>query len=71
MKQKVLIDVMVGDRFFCQLKPELNPIPKLIGGKIYPVYRKDEIEKAILEMRPSLSGKKFTYELSNQKIFNY
>ena len=67
MAKKVLLDIMLGGRFICQLKYEGMPFPELINGKVVPVYDSMDIERFVFEKRPSLRGKDIKIEFSNQK----
>ena len=66
---QVLIDVMVGDRFFCQLRYNGSPFPKMINGEVAFVYDDRDIKRFIEEKRPSLIGKNYRYEQATQKVF--
>ena len=67
MAKKVLLDVMLNDRFVCQLKYDGMPFPELVDGKIVPVYDADDMKRFVFEKRPSLRGKDIKIEFSNQK----
>jgi hypothetical protein len=65
-----LIDVMLGDgSFFCQLKYTGKPFPKIISGKVVEEYDKKDLRAFALQKRPSLAGKKFYVELTNQRVY--
>lgn len=70
MSKTVLIDVMLGDRFFCQLRYKGTPFPKMVDGRIVEEYDKKDIMRFIEEQRPSLIGKSYRYEEAKQKVFN-
>ena len=67
MAKKVLLDIMLGGKFVCQLKYEGMPFPELIDGKIVPVYDAEDMERFVYEQRPSLRGKDIKIEFSSQK----
>ena len=67
MAKKVLLDIMLGGRFICQLKYDGKPFPELIDGKVVPVYDSRDIERFVYEKRPSLRGKDIKIEFSSQK----
>lgn len=71
MTQKAqLIDVMLADgTFFCQLRYTGKPFPKIIGGNVVLHYSQRDLQRFALEKRPSLTGKKFSVCLSNQRVF--
>jgi len=66
-KKQILLDIMLGGRFICQLKYEGMPFPELINGKVVPVYDAEDLERFVYEKRPSLRGKDIKIEFSNQK----
>ena len=66
-KKQILLDIMLGGKFICQLKYDGMPFPELIDGKVVPVYDSDDLEKFVYEKRPSLRGKDIRIEFSNQK----
>ena len=67
MAKKVLLDIMLGGKFICQLKYDGMPFPELIDGKVVPVYDSEDLEKFVFEKRPSLRGKDIRIEFSSQK----
>ena len=67
MAKKVLLDIMLGGKFICQLKYDGMPFPELIDGKVVPVYDSEDLEKFVYEKRPSLRGKDIRIEFSSQK----
>ena len=65
----LLIDVMLGDRFVCQLRYLGRPFPSVVeGGVILPTYDGDDIKRFVEEKRPSLKGKGYRIEFSNQSV---
>ena len=64
----VLIDVMISGKFVCQLRYTGKPLPSVLGGAIFPVYDGDDIKRFVEEKRPSLVGKGYQIEFSNQKV---
>lgn len=71
MAQKaMLLDVMLSDgTFFYQLKYTGTPFPMIIEGKMVPTYDYRDLRKFALKKRPSLAGKSFYVELSNQRVY--
>lgn len=67
MAKKVLLDIMLGGKFICQLKYEGMPFPEMIDGKVVPVYDSEDMERFVYNQRPSLRGKDIRIEFSNQK----
>lgn len=55
----IYIDVMLNDRFVCQLKYEYCPAYNL---------NKDELREFVIQKRPTLRNKNFTIELSENKV---
>lgn len=68
MANKVLLDIMLGGRFICQLRYDGMPFPEMIDGKIVPVYDSEDIRKFVYEKRPSLRGRDIRIEFSNNKV---
>lgn len=66
-KKQILLDIMLGGKFICQLKYEGMPFPEIIDGKVMPVYDSEDLERFVYEKRPSLRGKDIRIEFSNQK----
>ena len=66
-KKQILLDIMLGGKFICQLKYDGMPFPELINGKVVPVYDAEDLERFVYEQRPSLRGKDIRIEFSNQK----
>lgn len=65
----LLIDVMLGDRFVCQLRYLGRPFPSVVeDGVILPTYDGDDIKRFVEEKRPSLKGKGYRIEFSNQIV---
>lgn len=70
-RRPILLDVMSGDRFLCQIAYTKRGIPKLIDGKMTEVHRPEDIMTYIREKRPSLANAKDLHvSFSSQKIFN-
>jgi len=57
MKRKpILLDVMQGNKFICQLKYTKRGLPTIVDGKIREVYNMEDLERFVYENRPSLRG---------------
>lgn len=67
----LLIDVMIGDRFVCQLRYTKRGFPAISEGKIIERHDSRDIERFVYEQRPSLKGKKIRIEFSVQKVINH
>lgn len=59
MKETVYLDIMLGGRFYCQLRYEYCPL--------FPVEERD-VEDYVLSKRPSLKGKNFIINFSSNKV---
>ena len=69
MKPTLLIDVMIGDSFICQLPYYHHGYPTILDdGSFIETYDTEELEKFVLDKRPSLKNKKFHIEFTNQKL---
>lgn len=64
----LLLDIMVGSKFLCQLKYTKRGFPEFIDGKFIEVHNLDDIKSFIETQRPSLKDKNYRIEFSNQKI---
>jgi hypothetical protein len=64
----LLFDIMMGDTYKGQLKYYGHGKPDLIDGKIIEVFDSEELKQFIEEKRPSLKGKDYRIEFSNQKV---
>ncbi len=64
----LLIDVMLGSKFICQLRYKGRPFPSVMDGAIIPTYDGDDIKRFVEKERPSLKGKGYRIEFSNQSI---
>ena len=64
----LLLDIMIGDTYKGQLKYYKHGKPDLIDGKIIEVFDTEELKKFVEEKRPSLIGKDYRIEFSNQKV---
>ncbi len=68
MKEPVLLDVMVGGRFYKQLRYFKHGRPKMVDGKIIEVHDLDEIKAWVLERLPSIANKNYEIGFSQQKV---
>ena len=64
----LLLDVMLGDKFVCQLCYRKRGWPRLIDGKVVEVHDYNDLKRYVFEQRPSLRDKEITISISNQKI---
>ncbi|MCR5270524.1 MAG: hypothetical protein K6D91_05855 [Prevotella sp.] len=70
MKQPVLLDVMMGDNFICQLRYNKRGFPQMVDGKVVEVHKESDLKAFVESQRPSLIGKDYHVELSNQSVFS-
>lgn len=64
----ILLDIMLDDRFLCQMDYTAPAKPLFIEGKPMNVYNLDDIKSFVYSKRPSLKGKNIRISFSNQKI---
>ena len=67
MAKKVLLDIMLGGKFICQLSYDKRGYPEVIDGEVKESHRLEDLERFVFEKRPSLRGKDIRIEFSNQK----
>ena len=67
MHKPLLLDILEKGRFICQLKYDKRGFPEMIDGHIEEVYRLEDLEKFVLDKRPSLRGRDIRIKFSNQK----
>lgn len=63
----LLLDIMLGDRFLCQMKYTKRGFQKIIDGQVREVHDSRDIERFVFEQRPSLRDKHITILPSNQR----
>lgn len=63
----VLLDIMEKGRFIGQMVYDKRGFPEIVDGNIVEAYNLKEIEKYVLEERPSLRGRDIKIAFSNQK----
>ncbi len=66
MKQRLLLDIMLNERWQCQLRYYKRGFPRIVDGKIVEVYDMCDLRRFVEEQRPSLIGKPYVIEISNQ-----
>ena len=64
----LLLDVMVDDRFYRQLKYPQKGVPIKIGGKTVMKYDLNDIQSFVEERLPSLKEKSWRVVPSGQRI---
>ena len=64
----LLIDIMLDGIWKGQLKYCKHGKPSLIDGEIIEYYEEEELRAFVEEKKPSLKGKPYTIEFSNQRI---
>lgn len=68
-KYPLLLDIMQGGRFMCQIRYTGHPFHSVVDGCVVPTYDCED-KRFVLEQRPSLRGKKdLRIELSKQKVY--
>ena len=67
-KKQILLDIMLSGRFVCQLRYDKRGFPEMIDGHIEEVYRLEDLEKFVLDKRPSLRGKDIKIEFAKNKV---
>lgn len=65
------IDIMLNDKFVCQLKFEAKSDLKIIQGSLKEIYTIDKIKDFIESKMPSLKDKDYEVHFSNQRILSY
>ena len=68
MGKTLLLDVILNGRFKCQLKYERSGFPLILDGEIIESYNAEDLREFVERERPSLKGKDFKIEFSNQKV---
>lgn len=53
-RKPVLLDVMQGGKFICQLKYTKRGTPTIVDGGIREVYDMEDLEQFVYDNRPSL-----------------
>ena len=64
----LLIDVVLNGRFFCQLRYLKNGNLEWCNNRLIYVYPLEDLQKFVEKQRPSLIGKDYKIEFSNQRI---
>lgn len=72
MKRKpILLDVMQGGKFICQLVYTKRGLPAIVDGEIREVYDMEDLEQFVYENRPSLrGGGNFEIAFSNNRVLS-
>lgn len=69
MKYSLLLDIMEGGRFLCQMRYTRPPWPKIIDGETVLAYEYKDLEKFVYSQKPSLRNRKGISILpTNQKV---
>ena len=69
VKPKFYIDVMERGRFICQVPYYGHGFYKIIDGNVVTVYDQEDLMRAVLEKRPSLSSHNINLALATQKVY--
>lgn len=64
----LLLDVMLGDRFYTQLSYSKRGSPDFINGALVEIHDYDDIKKFVLDRLPTLKGKDIHIEFASQKV---
>ena len=64
----MLLDIMLCDRFVCQLRYDKRGWPKMVDGRIIEVHEMADIQRFVEQQRPSLKGKPYQISFSIQKV---
>lgn len=64
----ILIDIMIGSRFVCQMKYDKPGWPQMVDGQIVETHRAEDIEAFVYQKRPSLKGKGITIKFTQQRV---
>ena len=67
-KKPILLDVMQGDKFICQLTYTKRGVPTFVEGKIREVYDMGDMERFVYESRPSLRGRGIRIAFSDSRV---
>lgn len=66
----LLLDIMQGGRFVCQIRYTGHPFPSMVNGRVVPTYDGDDIQRFVFKERPLLKGKQdVRIEFSNHRVF--
>jgi len=65
----MLLDVMVNGRFYCQIDYTKRGFPEMIDGEIEEVHDYEEIQRFVEECKPSLKGRDYRIEFTDNKVF--
>jgi hypothetical protein len=68
MKKPILLDIMSGGRFVCQLRYTKRGFPQLVDGTIKEVYDFEDIQSFVYQQRPSLRNKSIRIEFSQNRV---
>ena len=69
MKRVLLLDIMLGDEFLCQLRYDGHGFPTLLeNGTFVEEVRYEDLQKFVEDKKPSLIGKDYHIEFSNQRV---
>ena len=68
-KNSILIDMMLGNHHECQIDYPLNRCSIIdCGDRVIPVINERQLAAFIESKRPSLKGKDYHVEFTNQKV---
>lgn len=69
MNKPILVDVMLGGKFVCQLKYTKRGFPRIFAdGEVIESVSQDDLRAFVEEKRPSLKGKDYKVAFSNQRV---
>lgn len=68
MDKPILLDVMLEDRYFKQLKYPKRGFPTLIDGEVVEIHDMKDMEAFVEEKLPFLKGRDWSVSLTNQRV---
>lgn len=67
-RRALLLDIMLGQRFVCQLRYTKRGMPEMINGQMVEVHQSDDLQAFVEQQRPSLKGKNYNIEFATQRV---
>lgn len=68
MMKPIYLDIMLGDRFVCQLRYTKRGWPRMVNGKMVETHSAKDIEEFVYAKRPSLRGMDIDIRFSDQRV---
>lgn len=63
-----IVDIMLGDRFVCQMSILPKGSLKILNGEMVEKVTEEDIRLCVESKMPSLKGKPYTIERTEQKL---